>query len=123
MPSPHFGLWLGAIADGNQTAGCPGIEGGMPIFTPALHKQLEASLYRGNVMVPGVATAAAQLLRWGRCWLTVAALVASAQTGRAQEVPGIACIIKADTGNADIGRVSALRGLPGDGVLPCMCPR
>src|SRR5271163_1103676 len=112
MPSPHFGLCLSAIADGNQTAGCPGIEGGMQIFTPAQHKRLEASLYRGNVMVPGVATAAAQgLLRWGRCCLEVVALVASAQTGRAQDVPGIACIIKADTGNADIGRVSAMRGL------------
>jgi hypothetical protein len=90
----------------------------MQIFTPAQHKRLEASLYWGDVMVPGVATAVAQgSLRWGRCCLAVMALVASAQTGRAQDVPGIACIMKANTGNADIGRVSALHGLPGDWVL------
>jgi len=67
-------------------------------------------------------TEAVERLRLRAGWIPrrrspTTAMVASAQTGRAQEAPGIACIIKADTGNADIGGVSDMRGLPGGEVL------
>jgi hypothetical protein len=45
------------------------------------------------------------------------ALAASALTGRTEGLRGITCITKVVAGNADIGRVSALRDLPGNGVL------
>jgi hypothetical protein len=91
----------------------------MPILFPAQHKCSEASLHLGNVTVPHVATATAQgLLGWGLCCLTVLALmVAPGLIARAQEAPGIACIIRADPIIADTLGVLALRDLPGGEVL------
>jgi hypothetical protein len=91
-----------------------GSEGGMPTPMPPQLKWLEASSYSGNAMFPGVAaTAARELLRCARCCLAVLALVvAPAQTGWAQEVLGVACITKADT-----GRLFAMREFPGGGML------